>query len=229
MELYLPDVISMSIISLTKAVTGDRGKVSYGPAETYLEFEKDFERRLSSGWFTNPEVEIDGIYGGFDSLLFDSSTTLLDLIMDRILQIQNRPGKFPEQDDWTIQMDAFRRIVRNATATGLYVAFTAHEEMAKGKLDNVVANQLMFTGKLKQKIPLLFSDIYHTKAEKDRDGKIHYYIDTVPESLYPLARCSLNIPSSVDVTYPVDCSDPTLFGIGKILREKGKWPIAKLD
>lgn len=219
-EAFMPENISMSVSTL-KGVS-DPQRPKYEANDVYSKWENDFERRLKANWFSDPSVEIDGVKGGFDAIGFDSITTLNDLLMDRILEINGRAGKQPEISDYGVAANALARIIRNANGQGCFVFFTGHENAAQDKLMKTVKIQLMVAGQLKQKLPILFSDIYHCHADI-ANGKVKYMADTVPTDMYPTARCSMDLQATVDLTIPPGVSDPTQYGLGKILRDKKIW------
>lgn len=219
-EAFMPENISMSVSTL-KGIK-DNQAPRYEANDVYSKWENDFERRLKANWFADPTVEIDGVKGGFDAVGFDSITTLNDLLMDRILEINGRSGKQPEISDYGVAANALARIIRNANGQGCFVFFTGHENAAQDKLMKTVKIQLMVAGQLKQKLPILFSDIYHCHAEQV-NGAVKYYADTVPSDMYPTARCSMELPVTVELTIPPGTTDPTKFGLGKILRDKKIW------
>lgn len=219
-ESFMPENISMSVSTLKG--TKDMNSPTYQANDVYVRWEKDFENRLSKKWFSDPSVIIDGVPGGFDAVGFDSITTLNDLLMDQILQINNRAGKQPEISDYGVASNALARIIRNANGQGCFVFFTGHENAAQDKLLKTVKIQLMVAGQLKQKLPILFSDIYHCHADIV-GGAVKYMADTVPTDMYPTARCSMDLQPTVDLTIPKNSADPTQHGLGKILREKGIW------
>ena len=72
-EEFLPDRLNLSVKSLKKDV-GD--KTTNFKNDMFVEWEKDFNHRLQTGFFDNIDV-----------IAFDSCTTFLDLIMDRVLTI----------------------------------------------------------------------------------------------------------------------------------------------
>lgn len=205
-EEFLPDSLPINVATIKGAVSSSSA-VNY---EIYKLWETDFNQRIKEDWFKKE---------GFTCLCFDSLTTFGDIILDQILALAGRLGKSPEISDYGLQANAISRIVRLATAQDCIVAFTGHEKSAQDKLLRTISNQIMLPGQLTQKLPILFSDIYHCKV--DRDGtKVKYQIETVPSELFPTARCSLHLTPAVDVTIP-EHGDPTLGGLGKILREKG--------
>lgn len=145
-EEFLPDRLNLSVKSLAK---GRGDSTTNFQNDLYVSWEKDFNDRIKGGYFDN-----------IDAILFDSATTLLDLIMDRVLTINGRAGSWPQQDDYGPQMLAFQNICRQLTALGKTVVMTGHVEMKQDELTKRIYRSPMLTGRLKTKVPLLFSDIY---------------------------------------------------------------------
>lgn len=220
-EEFLVDVLPMSVNTL-KGVKDSQSPASIA-METYVRWENDFQKRLDSGWFTNPDVEIDGVKGGFDAIGFDSLTTLTDIVMDRILQLNQRAGKNPELGDYGILTNTLARIIRNAAATNCILYLTAHEQASQDKLLRTVSNEIMVPGQLKVKLPLLFSEIYHATAMVDeKTGKPLYQIATIADEGYSLARCSqvvrdAGLPLVANVT--INTPDPENSGLGPIVKK----------
>lgn len=205
-EEFLPDTLPINVSSL-KGVVSSSSTVNY---EIYKLWEKDFNSRIQGDFFKKE---------GFSAICFDSLTTFGDIILDQILALSGRLGKSPELSDYGMQANAIQRVVRLATAQDCIVAFTGHEKSAQDKLLRTISNQIMVTGQLTQKLPILFSDIYHCKV--DRVGnEVKYKIETVPSELFPTARCSMGLPPEIDVTIPQGAKAEEA-GLGKILKEKG--------
>jgi len=212
-EEFLPDSLPINVTTI-KGVTSSTSVINY---EIYKLWEADFNRRISEDWFKKE---------GFSAICFDSLTTFGDIVFDQILALSGRLGKSPEISDYGMQANAISRVVRLATAQDCVVAFTGHEKSAQDKLLRTISNQIMVPGQLTQKLPILFSDIYHCKV--DRVGStVKYIVETVPSELFPTARCSMQLPPEVDVTLKAGESDLTKQGLGKILREKGVWTDVK--
>ncbi len=221
-EEFLVDVVPMSVNTL-KGVKDSQSPASIA-METYVRWENDFQNRLDKGWFTNPDVEIDGVKGGFDAIGFDSLTTLTDIVMDRILQLNQRAGKNPELGDYGILTNTLARIIRNAAATNCILYLTAHEQASQDKLLRTVSNEIMVPGQLKVKLPLLFSEIYHaTGSVDDKTGKPTYRVSTIADEDYKLARCSQVLRDAgmelfKDVTIK-DSAKPEESGLGPIIKK----------
>ena len=177
-EEFLPDALNLNVHSLSKGIGGD--KVTAHKNDLYLQWQRDFEER-----------QTDGFFDAYDVIGMDSATTLLDLIMDRVLTINGRAGQWPQQDDYGPQMVAFTNICRTLTSMGKTIYMTGHMEMKQDELSKRIFRQPMMTGRLRTKIPLLFSDIYIMEAENDGKGNIKHKMQTVPDKITTCVRSSI--------------------------------------
>ena len=199
-EEFMPDRLNLSIKSLSKD-KGDR-TTSFSN-QLYVDWEKDFNDRIKGGYFENIDV-----------IAIDSATTLLDLIMDRVLTINGRAGSWPQQDDYGPQMLAFQNICRQLTALGKTIVMTGHVETKQDELTKRIYRGPMFTGRLKVKVPLLFSDIFVCEATNDGRGKVSHTIQTVPDRTTTTVRTTIKgLNPFEDVT--IDWNKPVVGqGIG---------------
>jgi len=207
-EEFLPDNLNLSIRSLSK----DRGdKLTNYASEVYNDWQKDFDKKLNDGFFDQ-----------YENIGFDSATTFLDLIMDRVLTINGRGGSWPQQDDYGPQMVGFTGVVRTLASLNKTLYMTGHLETKQDDLTKRILRSPMMTGRLKTKIPLLFSDILICDAENDGQGKINYRLNTVPDRMTPTIRCSFKgLKAFENVT--LDFSKPLVGqGLGGfVMREQG--------
>lgn len=176
-EEFLPDQLNLSVKSLSKDKGGDKN--SNHANLMYSDWEKDFNTRLGDGFFDQ-----------YDNIGFDSATTFLDLIMDRILTINGRAGQWPQQDDYGPQMVAFTNVVRTLTSLGKTLYMTGHMEIRQAEGSAKMLRQPMMTGRLRTKIPLLFSDILVTEVSNDGKGVISHTMQTVPDRITTTVRTS---------------------------------------
>lgn len=206
-EEFLPDRQNLSVRSLSKDKGGDR--TTSFKSDLYQDWEKDFNQKLDSGFF-DP----------FDNIGMDSATTLLDLIMDRMLTINGRAGQWPQQDDYGPQMVTFTNICRTMMSLNKTIFFTGHMETKQDEITKRIFRQPMLTGRLRTKIPLLFSDIFICEAENDGRGTVKYKMQTVPDRITTCVRTSFKkLTPFEDVT--VDWKKgPRQFGLGKFLQEE---------
>lgn len=205
-EEFMPDRLNLSIKSLKKDV-GD--KTTNFKNDLYVQWEKDFNARLDNGFFDTVDV-----------IAFDSATTFLDLTMDRVLTINGRSGQWPQQDDYGPQMLAFTNVCRTLTSLGKTIIMMGHLETKKDELVQRIFRQPMMTGRLRTKIPLLFSDIFVCEVENDGRGNVKHKIQTAPDRLTTTVRTSFKgLAGYEDVT--IDWKKPIEGqGIGRLILEE---------
>ena len=178
--------------------------------DLFVEWEKDFQKKIDTGFF-DP----------YDVIGFDSATTFLDLIMDRVLTINGRSGQWPQQDDYGPQMLTFTNVCRTLVSLGKTIYMTGHLEVKKDELVGRIFRQPMMTGRLRTKIPLLFSDIFICEAQSDGRSDVKYAIQTTPDRITTTVRTSFKgLKPSEDAT--IDWKKPVEGqGIGRfILNER---------
>jgi len=138
---------------------------------------KDFDRHLEK------ELKL----GEFKSLAIDSLTTLAEIIM---LHVQGLSGKsaskitkIPTQNDWMNQMSLAQQVLNHLFDLPLHTVVTAHEELLKDEISGKILGVPLITGKLKFKLPLYFSEVYHARVQKT--GADHKYVFmTKDDALY---------------------------------------------
>jgi hypothetical protein len=194
-EEFLPDRINLRVGSLKSKEKGGKADSTTSHSSTmYVEWEKDFDKRMQEGFFEQ-----------YDWLGMDSCTTFLDLIMDRILTLNGRYGQWPHQDDWGPQMIAFKNTVRAWTSMGKGIFFTGHLETKQDELTKRIWEKPMMTGRLRDQIPLLFSDIFALETDQDKDGKPLYLMNTVNNRNQQFIRTSMRgLNPKEDVTIEWD-------------------------
>lgn len=205
-ETFYPDMLDLRIQSLAKSAQKDTATQPKS-ADTYFRWEKDFEKKIAEKFF-DP----------YESLGFDSFTTFSDIVMDAVLYLNGRPGKFPEQDDWAAQMNTISNVVRTLVGMNKYLLFTAHDNLLQDETTKRIMNQIMLTGKLRVKLPLLFSEIYHCECQSTPQ-EVKYVIQTRPDRINPTIRTtSKKLEMFHDVTIK-DWNNPQNYGLGKIIKE----------
>lgn len=206
-EQFLPQDLTLDVVSLKKA-SAESKEHKRGPrvmskkVTTYEEWERDFDTRN---------------FSKYNSIAIDSATSFLDLIMDYVLQINGRPGQWPEQDDYGPQMVTFTNAIRTFASMGKTLLCTGHYEAWQDRKTQRTFYQLMMTGRLRTKIPLLFSDVFFCEGSAPDDGKPLYTVTTVKDKHIPAARCSFrDLDPVVDVTLDFN-SDLEGQGLGGLL------------
>lgn len=205
-EEFVPSIddLDLSVKTLKKDV-GDKTTRKVQP-KTYLRWEEDFERRVEEGFFNS-----------VDWLILDSFTTWSETIMDRVQFLAGRLGKHPEQADWTSQMATITNVFRVITNLPCNFLCTAHSEIKMNDDTKKVYGQIMMTGRLRLRLPLLFTEIFACHCTSDAKG-IGYQIQTRPDRENPVVRSSIpGLDMFEDMTIQ-DMSRPQDFGIGALLR-----------
>lgn len=204
-EEFLPDVASVKVSTLSRA---GRAGVPIKSARVYDQWESDFETRKKDGALKGKWIGID------------SATTLLDLIMDRVLEANGRAGQWPQQDDYGPQMNAFRNIMRSLMSCGARGVFlTGHLDTVKDETTGRVTDRPLLTGRLRTTVPLLFSDMLLTEVLVDAQGKTaKYTVRTRPNTrMTGLRTASKEVGVVEDVT--IDWKKPVEGqGIGGLLK-----------
>lgn len=203
---FLPDRINLNIKSLAKGISGDN--VTQHKNSLYLDWQKDFEERMNTGFFDPYNV-----------IGFDSATTFLDVVMDRILTINGRAGQWPHQDDYGPQMVTFTNVCRTLMGMGKTIYMTGHLEMRQDELTKKIYRQPMMTGRLRSKIPLLFSDVLVSGVNVDQQGNVKYTLQMVPDRTNTTIRTSLRgmeIFEDVTLDFKKDLEGQ---GLGRLVKE----------
>ena len=210
-EEFLPDKLEIGVTSLS-----DKGKVRaqgispIKPAsghELFRRWEVDIEDRMAKGGFDE-----------YDIIVFDSFTTLSDMVMDAILSINMRGGQWPQIDDYGPQMLALSKIFRRVNTLGKVIYVTAHTETKQDENTKRLINELMMTGRLKAKLPLLFSEMLIMNAEGQKGGMANYTVQTRPDRYNESCRCSIKTAKFLeDVTIDWN-KDPVGQGLGGLYK-----------
>src|SRR5207302_271623 len=158
-EIFLPTDLNLDVTSLANANKDRSKKIMGNKSEVYTDWEKDFSTRDLSK---------------YNAVGLDSITTFLDLIMDYVLTVNGRPGQWPDQSDYGPQMVTFTNVMRVLNSLGITLYCTGHLSYDQDDLTKKIYRMPMMTGRLKAKIPLLFSDILGTSHEVDKDNKSSY-------------------------------------------------------
>jgi hypothetical protein len=138
---------------------------------------KDFEKHLEK------EIKLSD----YQSLAIDSLTTLAEIVMCYCQNISGKSiskiVKIPTQNDWMTQMALVSQVLDHIFNMPLHTVVTAHEELLKDELSGRIMGVPLITGKLKFKIPLYFSEVYHARTKK-ADEDIKYLFMTKDDALY---------------------------------------------
>jgi hypothetical protein len=205
-EEFVPERLNLGAVSLSKGKSDPKTKTD--APDIYTMWEKDFTIKQEEGYWDE-----------IDNIVFDSFTTFSDIVMDRILFLNGRTGQFPQQDDWGGQMQTITNVVRTLTGMNKILLFTGHDEFRQDEASKRMQNTILLTGRLRVKVPLLFSDIWHMECVSTA-GEHKYQAQTRPDKMNPAVRCTFRgLEMFHDMTIK-DWSKPGEYGIGKLLRSR---------
>lgn len=218
-EIFSPDLLDINAHPLASKTRDGKvirpDKFVKAPEPTaYTRWEQHFDAHMDTGFFNQ-----------YDWVGLDSFTTFSDAVMDRVTWLNGRFGKQPEQDDYGAQMMTIQNVARTITSRSKMWFATAHEEVKQDEKTKVIRADPWLTGKLKIRLPLLFSNIYRCVSDRGQ-----YFIQTTPDNMHKYMRSSIKgLPEEMDVTIPVnpdtrELVNPQAYGVGKILREAGYLP-----
>lgn len=111
-----------------------------------------------------------GFFNYFGTYVLDSATTLSTAIMNLVLKKAGRVGSHPFQQDYLPAMQILENAVRDMSTLPCDVILIAHEDVDKDETTGRMYVGPQFVGKLKQRLPLLFDEIYHAETEFKASG-----------------------------------------------------------
>lgn len=200
-EEFLPDMLDLNVQPLSKDAKTDKGKVKVKEPLAYYTWEQHFDNAYNTGFFDQ-----------YDWIGLDSFTTFSDSVMDRVLWLNGRLGKMPEQADWAAQMITVQNVFRTLASIGKLFVATAHEEWKQDELTKRVWCQPVMTGRLRIRIPLLFSNMFRCFGDEGRR-----FFQTTPDKAHDYVRTSMRgLAEDEDVTIE-DWDSPQKFGLGRLL------------
>ena len=208
-ETFSPDIISLDAIPL-KSSKADKAMASrvmkVREPTAWIEWEEHFDDAVSQGFFNQ-----------YKWIGVDSTTTMLDAIMEYVQFLNGRQGKHPEQADYTAQINTFRNVMRALSGLAETLVVLCHEEIYKDEHSGRVTYQPLLTGRLRTRLPLLFSNIFRLEVDQEKDGTAFWNIHTTGDRQHQYIRTSVKgLAPILDGTID-DWDHPEKFGLGKII------------
>jgi len=115
----------------------------------------------------------DGYFAQVGTYIIDSATTWASAAMNVILQKANRLGGPPFQNDYLPAMSMIENAIKDITTLPCDVILTAHLDVDKDEATGRMFVGPLFVGKLKQRIPLLFDELYCTQTKNTAAGIVY--------------------------------------------------------
>jgi len=163
-----------------------RGEIEKGTVIADTRFEDEDPKKPTAFRLWEREFEDlrkNDVFSQVGTFAIDSITTFADACMNEILKSSGRAGAVPYQQDYLRQINVLRDYMKIFTTLPCDVIVTAHLEAEKDELIGKVKMNMIITGKLKVKIPLLFDEIYVTITKQTSKG-VEYYLLTRNDGYY---------------------------------------------
>lgn len=202
------DDVDLAVKSLSTG-KGDTSSRRISP-QTYINWEKHFETNHAAGFFNN-----------YDWIGFDSFTMFLEMVMDRILFINGRTGKQPEQADWAAQVNTVGNVFRVIAAMNIGILCNGHLDERQDELTKRIWMRPMMTGRLRIRVPLLFNHVLVCHSDTGV-----FTVQTQSDKTNPFIRTAFKgLSFEEDVTIK-DFNKPGDYGLGALLKKAGRGPAA---
>lgn len=189
-EVYLPDRVRTDPVSLAKEAQKKSPPSTLKPVAAD-EWDAHFNEALDSGFFSQ-----------YDVVAIDSLTSFGERIMDKLLWINGRFGQWPHEDDYGPVMTTISNTIRTmsrAQESGTFI-LTAHEELMQDDISKRILAQILTFGKLKYRMPTMFSEIYHCEGRAEGQHR-KWIVQTVQDPRHPYIRSSIKgLDNIIDVT-----------------------------
>jgi AAA domain len=211
-EQFVADLsdVDIAVKTLSSQRPSDTTSRKISP-RAYVQWETHFEKHWDTGFFDT-----------YSWIGFDSFTLFAEAVMDRVLFLNGRTGKQPEQADWAAQVNTIGNVFRvfSNSKTGIFC--TAHLDERQDDVNKRIFWRPMMTGRLRVRIPLLFNHVFVAHAEGNEKGTT-YTIQTTPDRSFPIVRTAWadRLPMYQDVTI-ADFNRADQYGLGAMLKNIGR-------
>lgn len=191
------------LFDFDKGVLTYKGKdFEYGQypisAAGWIEFEKDFNAVIK-----------EAKEGKYKTIVFDSTSLLSDMAMERALQIDPKRS-VTNGPLWNVHYGIVRNLVegklRQLLQLDCNIVVISHLEIVKDQESgNIICTQPLLPGALSVKLPGWFDEVYFAFSRM-KDGKPEFYLQTMPRGFYK-ARSRVSgesqaLPFEIPNNYP---------------------------
>lgn len=124
-----------------------------------------------------------GIFNQVGTFALDSATTWSQAAMNVTLKVAGRAGGTPQQNDYLPTMVMLEAAIKDMCGLPCDIVLIAHEDVDKDEATGRMMVGPGFIGKLKQRIPILFDEIYCATTKEVPTG-VNYTFLTRSTGLY---------------------------------------------
>lgn len=112
----------------------------------------------------------ENYFSGIGTYFIDSATTMSSAAMNVSLKKAGRPGGVPFQQDYLPTMVMMENAIKDIMTLPCDVILTAHLDSDKDEATGKLFIGPLFIGKLKQRIPILFDELYTMQIKRTSSG-----------------------------------------------------------
>ena len=210
-EEYLPHKLNITVSPTPKGGAVPEKKITGEArftAQAFAQWERHFMESLDNGYFEK-----------FNTIGLDSITTLSDIAMDDILAREGLSGYPPQLMHYNILKTQISRILRAFCAMEKTLLVTGHTIYRQNDQSSKMMNEILITGDLQVRAPLLFSTVARTDYEVQGDGKKKFTIQTIKDRYNENLKSNIKgIAGIQDVTI-ADFSKPESYGLGALIKK----------
>ena len=119
----------------------------------------------------------------FETLVFDSITTLQEACIDMILEMTRK--KVPTQYEWMLLITKMKELFERITKIDKHIIVVAHEMIQQDEITGEISySPVLYGKKLPSQIPLFFDEVYRAKVGRDDKNRPTYSAITAAGSNY---------------------------------------------
>lgn len=162
----------------------DEIKEGWIMADTRYELEDAEKPSAFAAWDKEYDrLKQGGIFAQLGTYVIDSASTWSASAMNVTLKKAGRAGGTPQQNDYLPTMVMLESAIKDICSLPCDVLLIAHEDVDKDEGSGRMMIGPSFIGKLKQRIPILFDEIYNATAKEISSG-VKYTLLTRSTGLY---------------------------------------------
>ena len=149
-------------------------------ADTRFEEENPFKPKACRLWENEfNRLRQMGFFNHMGTFIIDSMTTWAQVIMYEVMRkahvakpAKREIGKAPQENDWLPQMQFIENYMRLFLSLPCDCILMGHSDRPKDREGNEIGDEgIMITGKLRQRVPALFSEIYYMRIKNYQSGE----------------------------------------------------------
>ena len=125
----------------------------------------------------------EDFFSNIGTFAIDSLTTFSDAVVAEVLKRAGRPGGDMQMKDWGSFLNAMNESVSAILNLPCDVIMTGHLQAVTDEISGKTEAMLLISGQSKDRLPLLFDEMYVTQSKETRTG-IEYSLLTANTGYY---------------------------------------------